>query len=419
MVMRASVSEIQRARQNRSAVVFLTGATGFVGSHVAASLLRDGYRVVVLARAGKEHSARERVRRVLEWHGIESGPELQIVEGELSRERLGCAPADFLDLARQVDEIVHCGSYTSFQEKDKETTYEINVGGTRRVLELAQAGCCSVIHYLSTAYCVGKVVGLCLESWREPEGFHNAYEASKNKAEKLLIDACEGSGIRLSIYRPSVIIGDSKRGRTLLFNAMYYPVKVAEYLANEFRKDFAENQGRLASRLGIRQEPDGTLEVPIRFDTGTDTGGVINLVPIDFVVEAFRAIMTRAADSGMYHLVNKHPCTLETLVAWGQHYLGLKGSRVCTAEVFPAAPKTALERRYENFCRVYLPYMSDSRQFDTARADAILEADSVVRCPEVDYEMFRRCMDYAVACRWRNPLECHENAVSKNNVHPA
>ena len=63
-----------------------------------------------------------------------------------------------------------------------------------------------------------------------------------------------------------------------------------------------------------------------------------------------------------------------------------------------------LERRFDSFVRIYLPYMCDDRRFDTRKVDEIL-ARCGIRCPEVDYDMFTRCIDYAVSCEWKSPQE--------------
>ena len=63
--------------------------------------------------------------------------------------------------------------------------------------------------------------------------------------------------------------------------------------------------------------------------------------------------------------------------------------------MFDAEPRTALEQQFEGMVAIYQPYMNDMRRFDTTRADVVLDKAGVV-CPEVDYPLFKRCMDYAV-----------------------
>jgi nucleoside-diphosphate-sugar epimerase len=398
--MRLSERELSNRRADRSTRFLVTGASGFVGSHIAVSLLNAGYRVTVLCRPSGSRSAAERFRHVLGWHGLEPGPALDVVDGDVCQDKLGLPVAEFAALSQRIDEIVHCASHTSFLEKHQTAIYETNVNGTLRLLELAEAGCCSFFHYMSTAYAVGKSAGSCLEIVRHGTEFNNPYEASKNEAERAITCRCAAGGIGTAILRPSIIIGDSVRGRTLLFNAMYYPVKMVHFMAESLREDIRSNGGMAAAELGVEIRNDGTMHLPIRLQT--HESGVLNIVPIDFVINAFRAILENGTPSGVYHLVNKTPTSLAQVTEFSSEYFRLSGITSCTGETFEAAPRTAIERRLDTFFKIYQPYMSDTRRFDSARADAVLERARVM-CPPIDYGLFRRCIDYAMECGWTDP----------------
>jgi nucleoside-diphosphate-sugar epimerase len=403
--MKASAAEIVRKREDRSARLFLTGASGFVGSYIAASLLRDGYRLVLLCRPRNGSSAAERLARVFRWHGLDLGDRVTAIEGDVTKPRFGLTREAFLCLAAETDEIIHCASCTNFDERHRAEIYETNLCGTTRVLELAEAGPCAMLHYLSTAYSAGKRMTIAEALHDGPLDFHNPYEASKHEAELQVANRCNRAGIRSTVYRPSIIIGDSTDGKTMLFNAMYFPVKIAEYLATGFRKDIAEHGGELAARMGAHPEPDGTLHMPLRIDVGTEDGGVINLVPIDYVVAAFNAIMRASIDGiGVFHIVNPRPCTLQKLIDYSQRKFRVSGIQACLSGEFTKQTKSAIERRFDNFVHIYLPYMSDVRRFHTSGSEAILSAAGVT-CPEVDYTLFERCIDYALAHDWKSPQE--------------
>lgn len=402
--MRALTSEIAERRSRCASAILLTGVTGFVGSYLAASLLRDGHKLFFLCRSRNGASAHDRVARLLSWHGVHPSGQYEVLEGDVKQPLLGLGHDGFNRLARRINEIVHCAAYTGFYEEQRHELYETNVGGTLRIMDLAEAGCCDCIHLMSTAYVAGKDGTLCREVLAPAKQFHNPYESSKHEAETRIAGRCEQAGIRLTVYRPSIIIGDSVQGRTLLFNAMYYPMKVAVYLANGFREDLAGHGGELARRMGVRLDPDGRLHLPVRIDAGSVDAGHINLVPIDHVVAAVRAIMGRAIDGGIFHIVNPRPATIAQLIHATQVFFGLDGFSAVSSEAFTAAPKTALERRFDNFTRVYLPYMSDIRCFDNAQAEGVLAAAGVV-CPEIDYGILSRCFTFAVECGWRSPQE--------------
>ena len=102
--------------------VFLTGASGFIGSHVLRELLAAGYHVRALRR----------------YHGeVSRHPELvegklTIVEGDLTNVG-GFSRA--LDGCRYV---VHCAALYSFAPAERALTHKVNVMGTASLMEAAR-----------------------------------------------------------------------------------------------------------------------------------------------------------------------------------------------------------------------------------------------------------------------------------------
>src|SRR5689334_11787667 len=118
--------------------IFLTGATGFLGSHLAGRFLSDGYAVSVLARGSKTDSARERVQAVLQDIGSVPLDRLSVLEGDISQPRLGLSKADFNRVVSSTDEVWHCAASLSFLPEDRDEIFKMNVGGTRNVLEVVE-----------------------------------------------------------------------------------------------------------------------------------------------------------------------------------------------------------------------------------------------------------------------------------------
>jgi nucleoside-diphosphate-sugar epimerase len=397
--MRISAAGLRRMRQDRSGRILVTGATGFLGSHIAAALLGHGYRVSILARPAKGVTARERVARLAAWLGLDGGAAaaLEIVEGDILAPDGAAAALDGGGGAGRIDEIVHCASSTAFAERKRAEVEAANIDGLGRVLDLAVRSGCGFFHHISTAYAAGKRTGLCAEDWVEAGPFTNVYEETKARGEVLARDVCRREGIRLNVYRPAIVYGDSRTGRTLRFNALYFPVKAAVFLRDIYLEDIRERGGRKAAELGIRLTDDGALFLPLRIEAG-DEGG-IDLVPVDHCVGAFLAIFEDGLDGGIYHIVNRRPTRIDDLVAFTRRRFRLEGLETCGPGAFAAHPRTALERLYGSYLEPYQPYMGDARSFDDARAAEILERRGLA-CPEFDYGLFARCMDYAVETDW-------------------
>src|SRR5512144_171344 len=111
--------------------VFLTGVTGFLGSHLASRLLRDGHRVSVIARSAQGASACQRVLAALRDAGATDTTALDILEGDITLSGMGLNDLALRRLARSVDEVWNSAACLSFLEADRDDIFAMNVGGTR------------------------------------------------------------------------------------------------------------------------------------------------------------------------------------------------------------------------------------------------------------------------------------------------
>ena len=395
--MRIETGPLREKRAARSSRILVTGAAGFLGSHITVALLRSGFKVVALVRSRKGLPAGARIARLLDWFGLEERRrrDLRVVEGDIGDPLLSAG-----GLAG-IDEIVHCASSTAFAERKRAEVEAANIDGLRKVLDLAVRSGCEFFHHVSTAFVAGRRTGPCPEHWVEEGPFTNVYEETKARGEILARDACQREGIRLNVYRPTIVYGDSRAGRTLRFNALYFPVKMTVFLRDIYLADIRERGGRKASALGIRLAADGTLTLPVRIEVVR--GGGIDLVPIDHCVRALMAIMEDGLAGGIYHIAGPRRTPIEDLVAFGKRRFGLEGIETCGPDGFDGRPKNALEVLYDSYLEIYRPYMQDTRSFDTANAAPILEKRGLA-CPVFDYAMFSRCMDYAVETDWGSKL---------------
>lgn len=394
-------------REARS--VFLTGGTGFLGSHLTVALLKKGHRVSLLARSRKQQTAGDRVRVLLDWFDLpgDHRRRLRIIEGDITMPGLGVAPAVLSEVLQQTDEIVHCASSTAFSERKRAELERVNLFGLSQVLECARSSAARLFHHVSTAFVAGRVSGRCPEEPATPRGFHNPYEETKCRGEQMAIDACREMHLPLSIYRPSIVYGDSRTGRSLLFNALYHPVRTALFIKGLYEKDILERGGRKADEMGVRMEPDGTLSLPLRIEAVPEGG--INLIPVDYFTDAFLGIMDAAPDGGIFHIVDQGVTRVEQLIDYTCRLFRVAGIRACEPEAFAAAPRNAIEMLFDRYVEPYVPYMSDRRRFQRVRSAPLIERNGT-RCPQFDYDMFARCMSFAVASDWHSPLETSELA---------
>lgn len=204
--------------------VFLTGATGFLGGELVKRLIQQqpGARFFLLIRNRRKQSAAARLSELADqWAAdlkmdrtaLES--RLHLVEGDLTLPALGIPENQRRKLAQKTDTIFHLAASIDLLGK-YERLRSTNLEGTRNLLQLAreaqQAGGLERFHYVSTAYVAGQRRGLVLENDLDRgQSFSNDYERVKWAAE-MEVQAAKAT-LPATIYRPSIVIGDSRTGQ--------------------------------------------------------------------------------------------------------------------------------------------------------------------------------------------------------------
>ena len=409
---RAQFDSVTAASSQEQAVL-ITGGTGFLGSHLAVRLMAQGFRVLLLARKdSKGHSPQQRVQRLLDWFHVpdEHRQRLTVLEGHLDAPGLGLSPEDAQTMADCVRETIHCASNTSFASRKREQVERTNVQGLDNLLQSLRTTPCRRLHLISTAYAAGTRCGWCPEDFIQPRAFHNVYEESKWRAESLAARYCAHRGITLYVHRPSIVYGHSRSGRTLAFNALYYPIRTLHYFQKLYTRDLVENGGHKARAMGIHLLPDGSLHLPLRI-RGSNQGG-INLIPVDHFVRAFMAIRRESSQGGVFHIVNSHNTGLSQVVDYTMRFFGLRGLVIAGRDGFSKQPLNGLEVLFDKHMQVYAPYMQDTRIFEHTPTSALLARQGIA-CPDFSYEIFSTCMRYAVDVDWGKSLqESHQSCPS-------
>src|SRR2546428_12389495 len=179
--------------RSRSDGVLLTGATGFIGMEILARYLERSDRpVYALVRGRDEQQATVRLRETIKGlfgHEDAYAERAFAVPADIERPDLGLARELRETLAQHVNDIVHSAASVSFSLPIRESR-EINVAGTKRLLELAELCLCrgglEHFSYISTAYVAGTYKGEFHEDQLDVgQRFRNPYEQSKFEAEKL------------------------------------------------------------------------------------------------------------------------------------------------------------------------------------------------------------------------------------------
>ncbi|GAO27801.1 SDR family oxidoreductase [Geofilum rubicundum] len=381
--------------------IALTGATGFLGSHLMAALLEKGHRVIVLGRSSRDATLSQRIAGLLKWFDKENLTDrLEMADIDLSKARLGLGLSKYNKLCQEVEQIIHCASDTSFTEGKREQVFESNILGLKNILAFASDARVQFFHYISTAFACGQDEPICLEQLPQANDFLNVYEESKAQAEKEIAQFCDRQSLAYTIIRPTIVYGDSRTGRSLKFNALYYPLRSLMAIRDIYINDLQNNGGKRSKAHGIYLDEEGYLFLPLKIVLPKSGG--LNLIPVNYFVEATLRIIKNAHPGGIYHLSNTAPVKMETVISFSKQFMKMKGVEMAYAISPQNNHRNPAEELFDRFVKAYLPYMHDNRQFDRTNTDA---ATSHLQPPAFTNAVFNRCMDYAVAVEWGDKLK--------------
>jgi nucleoside-diphosphate-sugar epimerase len=381
-------------------VFVLTGATGFLGSHLMAALLTRGDRVIVLGRPLRETGLSERIAKLLDWFGLEDrAGKVEPIETDLLKPRLGLAQREYQALCVKTYQIIHCASDTRFSERNRLESASTNINSLKEMITLAKDSGAQFFHYVSTAYVAARTSSLCPETFGGNHEFANVYEETKAGAEKTVATRCTASAVPFTILRPSIVYGNSRTGRANRFNALYYHVKSLYYIRDIYLNDILRHGGRKAGKWGIHLADGETLHLPLRMFLAKQ--GYVNLVPVDYFVSAVLAILEKTESGKIYHVTSDAPKTTEELASYCESFLQMKGIQILCGGSPEEDSLNPAEALFNRFIEPYRPYLSDTRLFERRNTDL---ASTGFKPPEFTYDIFKRCMDYAISVDWGNKV---------------
>jgi NAD(P)-dependent dehydrogenase (short-subunit alcohol dehydrogenase family) len=252
---------------------FVTGATGFIGRHLVANLLKRKGTVYVLVRKGSQ----KKLGALVEQMGWDT-QRVVAVTGDLAKPRLGISPAQLKTLSGKVKHFFHLAAIYDLSA-DAASQQVANIDGTRNAVQLAEtikAGC---FHHTSSIAAAGLYSGVFREDmFEEAEDLDNPYFRTKHDSEKIVREECD---IPFRIYRPGIVVGHSQTGEIDKIDGPYYFFGLI--------KKLREVLPSWVPTIGIE-------------------GGRINIVPVDFVADAMDHIAHKPGlDGGCFHLTDPDP----------------------------------------------------------------------------------------------------------------
>lgn len=271
------------------ATILLTGFPGFLGSELVERLLQRcplDTTVACLIQSKFKELAKQRAAAI-ERRNVQRSGRIRLYEGDITLPDLGLGK-DYAALTGKTLEIYHLAAVYDLAVK-KRMGMLVNVKGTRHMLRFAE-NCSSLnrFHYVSTCYVSGRYAGEFSENdLQKGQTFNNFYEETKYLAE-LEVQKCMASGLPATVYRPSIVVGNSRTGATQKYDGPYFIIQ------------------------WILRQPAYAI-VPIIGDTNRCQ---VNLIPSDFLIDAISHLSSlELSRDKVYQLCSPDPPTVSELLA--------------------------------------------------------------------------------------------------------
>lgn len=369
----------------RQRIALVTGfPTSFLAGRVMVKLLQEDpdthLRLVV------QQKFQQRAEELIAAMPASHRERVKPLYGDVAAMDLGLSGAEFMELASEVDVIHHCAAVT-YLGVDHEVARHLNIDGTREVLELArEANHLERLVHWSTALVAGRRRGYILEEDLDASfGFCNAIEETRFKAEALVRQASKH--VPTTILRPSIVVGDSTTGEIDRLEGPYLLVLLM-----------------LNAPVDLRVPLPGRGDYPL------------NLVPIDYVVEAgFAIVADRRSLGRTYHLVDPEPVTARRVF----ELIARTAGRPVPRGFLPTNLATALLRtpgleRFAHVPRAFLEQLATDVVYDDRNARQILD-ELDIRCPSFE-EYVDVMVDFVKAQQAERRARSRENELDAQDV---
>ncbi len=343
--------------------VFLTGATGAIGSALAPLYLNEpDTQLKLLLRGKRGRALTDRLADLGKFWGLaEHDPRwsrIEAVEGDAALPRFGIESGIYDRLSRSTTHIVHCAGAVKMTLPLEEARAHAVVPA-EATLELADrnrdAGVLEKVEIVSTVGVGGRTPGLIPERpMPEVTSFHNTYEAAKSEAERIVF--ARWNDLPITVHRPSMVVGDSTAGRIIHFQVFYH---LCEFLSGQ------RTSGFMPSLVGA------TLDV----------------IPVDYVAGAIHwSSGTPQVAGKVLHLCSgpKDAVKLPDLVGLIRERMLAGGERLPRIKFLPlsafrmAVPvlgwfsPSSVKRALSNL-ELFLAYLDELQTFANTDSSALLE----------------------------------------------
>ncbi|HEY8563242.1 MAG TPA: SDR family oxidoreductase [Pyrinomonadaceae bacterium] len=331
--------------------VFLTGFPGFIAGRLVERLAAPETQFFLLVQP----QFTEKAARDVEKIAAETNVPLEnfaLIEGDITRENAGISEEDLVTVLAETTDVFHLAAVYDLAV-ERELAHRVNVAGTRHVNELVKKmPNLRRYNYVSTCYVAGRRTGEILETeLAHDAGFRNHYEETKYLAE-MEVEKLKGE-LPVTIFRPSVVVGDSRTGETAKYDGIYAVILYLRKFPSLLR---LVNVGNKLVKL--------------------------NLVPVDFVVEGIAALSKDEAALGKtVALADPNPLsTAEITDAISEAMTGKKTVVTPPSKLIEWSLNLPISPAVTGLPHAGVPYFFLVQTYDTSVADELLKKHGIA-CP--------------------------------------
>ena len=322
--------------------VLLTGSTGSVGHAILKALSNQGIQTVIIVR---DLGARK----------LKLPANTIAIEGDICKTNAGIDQETINTLKTNgVTALIHSAGLVKFDNKFEPELVQTNVEGTKNVLSLADKLNVSHFHHISTAYVVGEHV--------------NPYEKSKWLAEKCV----EDFHIPYTIYRPSIVVGDSSTGEIKNYDGIYGLTAALAQIAAGFKKN-----SNLTNCL---------VDLPISLPH--TLGSKANLIPSDWIAKVITHQVIKPSGKKILFLAHPKPIEVQTMYDFGLKELGIKSVQFNTPTVTMNKEAGRFQKLANRMLARYTPYMVGEQYFPVLESLEGVPLHYWEPIPRVDGDLF-------------------------------
>ncbi|HEY4715990.1 MAG TPA: SDR family oxidoreductase [bacterium] len=340
-----------------SRTVFITGATGFIGQNLVKKLIASGDTVLLLARS----ESQRKIAPLMKSLPKSKSKNVKIINGNLTRENIIDDPADLQLIQEATTDIYHLAALHNLVV-DRRTATAVNIKGTQNLLSLAKkVKNLKSLNHVSSIAISGDFNGTFYEyTFDEGQRFSNWYAWSKFESEKLVRE-CWGQ-IPTRIFRPGVVVGDSKTGEINKVDILYSTM--------------------LLLSLGIHLITSGADDYRI------------HVVPVDFVADTINYISRIEETTGKpFSLINPNPPTypefINTIYEKMEMFKPIMKFNIKHFDPIINIPmESKVVKKISRLLDIpaeEIPYLFQDAEYDTSNTAKYLAGSGIKCCPFNEY----------------------------------